>query len=381
MQKNITMAGIYLHIPFCKKRCIYCDFYSTTSINYKDEYIECLKKEIVLKKKYITDKKIETIYFGGGTPSQLSPQDIESIIQHIYQTYDVADNPEITIEANPDDLKENFVLNLSKTHVNRISIGIQTFNDERLKFLNRRHNSDEAIEAVKMCQNYKFENISIDLIYGFPNEKLNDWEKDIETAISLNVPHISAYHLIYEEGTPIYKMLQKHEFEEIDEDTSLNQFRLLIKKLNDAGYIHYEISNFCKKDKHSRHNTSYWTNKEYIGCGPSAHSYNTKKRFWNISNLYKYIEKVNNNEEFFETEDLDTYTLYNEYVLTSLRTIWGANPYYIKEHFGERLYNYFIKNSEKHMKNKDMENHNNNIRISNEGIFISDSIMSDLMWV
>lgn len=375
------MAGIYLHIPFCKKRCIYCDFYSTTSINYKDEYIECLKKEIVLKKKYITDKKIETIYFGGGTPSQLSPQDIESIIQHIYQTYDVADNPEITIEANPDDLKENFVLNLSKTHVNRISIGIQTFNDERLKFLNRRHNSDEAIEAVKMCQNYKFENISIDLIYGFPNEKLNDWEKDIETAISLNVPHISAYHLIYEEGTPIYKMLQKHEFEEIDEDTSLNQFRLLIKKLNDAGYIHYEISNFCKKDKHSRHNTSYWTNKEYIGCGPSAHSYNTKKRFWNISNLYKYIEKVNNNEEFFETEDLDTYTLYNEYVLTSLRTIWGANPYYIKEHFGERLYNYFIKNSEKHMKNKDMENHNNNIRISNEGIFISDSIMSDLMWV
>lgn len=375
------MAGIYLHIPFCKKRCIYCDFYSTTSINYKDEYIECLKKEIVLKKKYITDKKIETIYFGGGTPSQLSPQDIESIIQHIYQTYDVADNPEITIEANPDDLKENFVLNLSKTHVNRISIGIQTFNDERLKFLNRRHNSDEAIEAVKMCQNYKFENISIDLIYGFPNEKLNDWEKDIETAISLNVPHISAYHLIYEEGTPIYKMLQKHEFEEIDEDTSLNQFRLLIKKLNDAGYIHYEISNFCKKDKHSRHNTSYWTNKEYIGCGPSAHSYNTKKRFWNISNLYKYIEKVNNNEEFFETEDLDTYTLYNEYILTSLRTIWGANPYYIKEHFGERLYNYFIKNSEKHMKNKDMENHNNNIRISNEGIFISDSIMSDLMWV
>lgn len=375
------MAGIYLHIPFCKKRCIYCDFYSTTSINYKDEYIECLKKEIVLKKKYITDKKIETIYFGGGTPSQLSPQDIESIIQHIYQTYDVADNPEITIEANPDDLKENFVLNLSKTHVNRISIGIQTFNDERLKFLNRRHNSDEAIEAVKMCQNYKFENISIDLIYGFPNEKLNDWEKDIETAISLNVPHISAYHLIYEEGTPIYKMLQKHEFEEIDEDTSLNQFRLLIKKLNDVGYIHYEISNFCKKDKHSRHNTSYWTNKEYIGCGPSAHSYNTKKRFWNISNLYKYIEKVNNNEEFFETEDLDTYTLYNEYVLTSLRTIWGANPYYIKEHFGERLYNYFIKNSEKHMKNKDMENHNNNIRISNEGIFISDSIMSDLMWV
>lgn len=375
------MAGIYLHIPFCKKRCIYCDFYSTTSINYKDEYIECLKKEIVLKKKYITDKKIETIYFGGGTPSQLSPQDIESIIQHIYQTYDVADNPEITIEANPDDLKENFVLNLSKTHVNRISIGIQTFNDERLKFLNRRHNSDEAIEAVKMCQNYKFENISIDLIYGFPNEKLNDWEKDIETAISLNVPHISAYHLIYEEGTPIYKMLQKHEFEEIDEDTSLNQFRLLIKKLNDAGYIHYEISNFCQKDKHSRHNTSYWTNKEYIGCGPSAHSYNTKKRFWNISNLYKYIEKVNNNEEFFETEDLDTYTLYNEYVLTSLRTIWGANPYYIKEHFGERLYNYFIKNSEKHMKNKDMENHNNNIRISNEGIFISDSIMSDLMWV
>lgn len=375
------MAGIYLHIPFCKKRCIYCDFYSTTSINYKDEYIECLKKEIVLKKKYITDKKIETIYFGGGTPSQLSPQDIESIIQHIYQTYDVADNPEITIEANPDDLKENFVLNLSKTHVNRISIGIQTFNDERLKFLNRRHNSDEAIEAVKMCQNYKFENISIDLIYGFPNEKLNDLEKDIETAISLNVPHISAYHLIYEEGTPIYKMLQKHEFEEIDEDTSLNQFRLLIKKLNDAEYIHYEISNFCKKDKHSRHNTSYWTNKEYIGCGPSAHSYNTKKRFWNISNLYKYIEKVNNNEEFFETEDLDTYTLYNEYVLTSLRTIWGANPYYIKEHFGERLYNYFIKNSEKHMKNKDMENHNNNIRISNEGIFISDSIMSDLMWV
>lgn len=375
------MAGIYIHIPFCKKRCIYCDFYSTTSGHLKEAYIDALEKEIGLRKDYAENEVIETIYFGGGTPSQLLPSEAERIINKIKSVHRLSRNPEITLEANPDDISEKFLDGLRNTGINRISIGIQTFNDERLKFLNRRHDSRQAVKAVGMCREYGYDNISIDLIYGFPEESGDEWEKDIDKAVSLGIQHISAYHIIYEEGTRLARMLEEGKIKEIDEDNSICQFETLMSKLKDAGFIHYEISNFCKPGMHSRHNTSYWQNKRYIGLGASAHSYNLESRQWNVADINTYIKALNEGGKFFETESLDIYSHYNDYILTSLRTMWGADIAYIREKFGERLSEYFLKNAERYIDCGDIEFHNGKYIINKKGIFISDGIMSDLMWV
>lgn len=375
------MAGIYIHIPFCKKRCIYCDFYSTTSGHLKEAYIDALEKEIDLRKDYAENEVIETIYFGGGTPSQLLPSEAERIINRIKSVHRLSRNPEITLEANPDDISEKFLDGLRNTDINRISIGIQTFNDERLKFLNRRHDSRQAVKAVGMCREYGYDNISIDLIYGFPEESGDEWEKDIDKAVSLGIQHISAYHIIYEEGTRLTRMLEEGKIKEIDEDNSIRQFETLMSKLKDAGFIHYEISNFCKPGMHSRHNTSYWQNKRYIGLGASAHSYNLGSRQWNIADINTYIKALNEGGKFFETENLDIYSHYNDYILTSLRTMWGADIAYIREKFGERLSEYFLKNADKYIDSGDIESRDGKYIINEKGIFISDGIMSDLMWV
>lgn len=375
------MAGIYIHIPFCKKRCIYCDFYSTTSGHLKEAYIDALEKEIDLRKDYAENEVIETIYFGGGTPSQLLPSEAERIINRIKSVHRLSRNPEITLEANPDDISEKFLDGLRNTDINRISIGIQTFNDERLKFLNRRHDSKQAVKAVGMCREYGYDNISIDLIYGFPEESGDEWEKDIDKAISLGIQHISAYHIIYEEGTRLTRMLEEGKIKEIDEDNSIRQFETLMSKLKDAGFIHYEISNFCKPGMHSRHNTSYWQNKRYIGLGASAHSYNLESRQWNVADINTYIKALNEGEKFFETENLDIYSHYNDYILTSLRTMWGADIAYIREKFGERLSEYFLKNADRYIDSGDIESRDGKYIINEKGIFISDGIMSDLMWV
>lgn len=375
------MAGIYIHIPFCKKRCIYCDFYSTTSGHLKEAYIDALEKEIDLRKDYAKNEVIETIYFGGGTPSQLLPSEAERIINRIKSVHRLSKNPEITLEANPDDISEKFLDGLRNTDINRISIGIQTFNDERLKFLNRRHDSRQAVKAVGMCREYGYDNISIDLIYGFPEESGDEWEKDIDKAVSLGIQHISAYHIIYEEGTRLTRMLEEGKIKEIDEDNSIRQFETLMSKLKDAGFIHYEISNFCKPGMHSRHNTSYWQNKRYIGLGASAHSYNLESRQWNIADINTYIKALNEGGKFFETENLDIYSHYNDYILTSLRTMWGADIAYIREKFGERLSEYFLKNADRYIDSGDIESRDGKYIINEKGIFISDGIMSDLMWV
>lgn len=381
MHKIINMAGIYIHIPFCKKRCIYCDFYSTTLGHLKDRYINAVEKEIEIRKDYAGNETVETIYFGGGTPSQLKSEDIKMIISAINKVHNVKNNAEITIEANPDDLTEEYVNALKSTGVNRISIGIQTFNYRRLKFLNRRHNAQQAKDAVKRCQDKGFDNISIDLIYGFPDESTEQWINDIDTALELGIQHISAYHLIYEEGTKLYSMLEKNELCELDEEKSVEQFKILIQKLKEGGFVHYEISNFCMPGKESRHNSSYWKDKKYIGIGPSAHSYNLDCRQWNISDLEKYMKLVENGETFFEKEELTKEEHYNDYILTSLRTMWGADLNLIKKKFGEKLYGHFISNAGKYINNGEMRISDGMAIICDNGIFISDGIMSDLMWV
>ena len=268
------MAGLYLHIPFCKRRCIYCDFFSTTQSEKKTAYVSSLCRELEMRKDYIGGETIETIYFGGGTPSQLSQEDFISIFSHIYKVYNVEPDAEITLEANPDDLTPEYITMLRSLPFNRLSMGIQTFNEDMLKLLQRRHTADRAIHAFNNCRRAGFHNISIDLMYGLPGETLDSWQKDLEQAVNLHPEHISAYHLIYEENTALWKLREQHKVAEADEDLSVSLFGTLIDSLSAAGYDHYEISNFCLPGLHSRHNSSYWTGKKYLGCGPSAHSYN-----------------------------------------------------------------------------------------------------------
>lgn len=375
------MAGIYLHIPFCKTRCIYCDFYSTTRSELKSHYVTALCRELTMRKDYLKGEKVETIYFGGGTPSQLGKDDFTLIFDTIREQYGLEQSQEITLEANPDDLTPEYLGMLSTLPFNRISMGIQTFDDATLKLLNRRHNAQTAIEAVGRCREAGFRNISIDLIYGLPGETRERWESDLRQAIDLNVEHISAYHLIYEEDTPIYKMLKQHRIDEVDEDSSLQFFTLLMEHLQKAGYEHYEISNFCRPGKQSRHNTSYWKGIPYLGCGPSAHSFNGTTREWNVSSIDTYIKGIEENRRAFETEFLDPATRYNEFIITTMRTAWGTPIEKLKQEFGDEMWDYCRKMAAPYLANGKLEVHDGALRLTREGIFISDSVMSDLLWV
>ena len=375
------MAGIYLHIPFCKKRCIYCDFFSTTQNEKKEAYVDSLCRELVARKEYLGGEDIETIYFGGGTPSQLEQKDFEQIFATIYKVYQVQPDAEITVEANPDDLNKEYLEQLIKLPFNRLSMGIQTFNDETLKLLHRRHTAVQAIDAYKRCREAGFKNISIDLIYGLPGETLEGWDKDLQQALDMRPEHISAYHLIYEEGTALWKLREQHRVEEVDEDLSVSFFERLIHTLKAAGYIHYEISNFCLPGYHSRHNSSYWQGKKYLGCGPSAHSFDLKTRQWNIASLDKYIESINQGKNVSELEDLDLYTRYNERIITNIRTCWGMPLDKLQEEFGPQLYNYCMRMAKPHLEAHTLEIKDGVLKLTEEGIFTSDGIMSDLFWV
>ena len=375
------MAGIYIHIPFCKRRCIYCDFFSTTASEKKNEYIKALCKEIKSRENYLGNETIDTIYLGGGTPSQLEKQDFVNIFNTIYENYKVNPEAEITIEANPDDLTEEYVKMLSTLPFNRLSMGIQTFNDDILALLRRRHNAQQAIDAFRRCRNAGFLNISIDLMYGLPGESMETWNKDLETAISLAPEHISAYHLIYEEETILYRLREENKITEADEDFSNALFETLISRLKENGYVHYEISNFCRPRMHSRHNSSYWTGIKYLGCGPSAHSYDGHSRQWNISSLEKYIDGINNGLNISEIEELDLYTRYNDFVITTIRTAWGMPLERLKTEFGDELYDYCLKMAKPHISQGTLEIDNDTLKLTQNGIFISDGIMSDMLWV
>lgn len=377
-----NMAGLYLHIPFCKTRCIYCSFYSSTQSSLKKAYVEALCRELVLRKDYIYKESIETIYLGGGTPSQLTCSELEQIFSYIYKVYTVSENAEVTLEGNPDDMTPEFVANLKKfLPVNRVSMGVQTFDDEKLKFLHRRHTAAEALKAVNNCRNAGFFNISIDLIYGLPGEDDEAWERDVEEAVALQVPHLSAYCLMFEEGTPLYHLQQSGKVEEESDEKTLRFYTFLMERLKEAGFEHYEISNFCRPGYRSRHNSSYWNGTHYLGCGASAHSYDGGSRQWNIASLASYMEEINKGHIPCRKENLSLTERYNDMIVTRLRTMEGLSLQVLEQVYGKRLYDYCLKNAALSLSDGNLEIVQGNLRLTRKGIFISDNIMSDLLWV
>lgn len=391
------MAGIYIHIPFCESRCIYCDFYSTTSLKWKDDYVDALCKEMELRPtiQALGDNyPIETIYLGGGTPSQLSDGHLQQIFTKLKETYGdlFSKNMEITMECNPDDVTPDFCKTLGKLPVNRVSMGAQTFSDQRLQFLRRRHNTTEVKEAVSLLRKTGIENISIDLMFGFPKENIEDWKYDILQALQLGVEHISAYSLMYEEGTPLYKMLEQGKIEEIDEELSRNMYDTLIDMLTLSGYEHYEISNFAKPGYCSRHNSSYWNETPYIGLGAAAHSYRRARnqsgkmevtRSWNINNIQQYINSIHQGILPSEKENLDLTTRYNDLITTALRTSNGIDLKKTEKEFGKSYLEKLLHEANSKIQRGLMKIDNKNYRLSltRKGIYISDDIMGDFMIV
>lgn len=375
------MAGIYIHVPFCKTRCAYCDFFSTTLHDMKSRYVDALCQELVMRRNYLHDTPIGTLYFGGGTPSQLSENDFHSIFNQIEEVYGLEACEEITLEANPDDLTDDYVEMLTTLPFNRISMGIQTFHEPTLQLIGRRHTAQEAIEAVHRCQQQGFTNISIDLIYGLPGETLEQWKEDLLMAFSLKVQHISAYHLTYEQGTRLWQMLQRKEICEVDEDTSVELFRILCEEMQKAGYEHYEISNFALSGFRSRHNSAYWHEVPYLGCGPGAHSFDGDSREWNVSSLPKYIETLEQGQRNYEQETLDKDTRYNEFIMTRLRTCEGFSLSDLQQRFGQAYHDYCLHLATPYMRQGLLLQKENTLRLSREGIFVSDDIISDLMRV
>lgn len=373
------MAGLYIHVPFCARRCVYCDFYSNTDRSLVVPYIEALIREMELREDYLNGEAIETIYLGGGTPSLLREADLDRLFKAIDRLYGLGDAKEITIEGNPDDLHPDYVAQLKHLPINRISMGIQSFHDDDLRLLNRRHSAQQAIEAVENCVKAGLENISIDLIYGLPGQTPERWAKNLDTAISLQVPHLSAYHLTYEKGTPLDRMREAGQITPIDEDTSLILFGQLIDQLGKAGYEHYEISNFARPNRYSRHNSSYWQGIPYIGLGPSAHSYDKKSRQWNIASIGSYIKAIQEGQLPFEREELSIHDQYDDYIITRTRTRWGLNPSEILTLFGQAYHAYFMRQATKAQTKGLLEIHDGNFRLTRAGIFISDSVMVELL--
>lgn len=374
------MASIYIHIPFCKTRCSYCDFYTGTNEIQMDALVDALCAEVRIRKDEIPES-MKSIYFGGGTPSRLHRGHFDKIFDVLQQYFAIEPTAEITVEANPDDLSESYVEMLSRLPVNRLSIGIQSFNDRELKFLSRRHSAQEAIDAVKRCQQHGFENISIDLMYGLPEQTEEIWQYNLAQAIVLDVPHISSYHLIYEEKTRMYRLLQAGKIKPVGEEASTTLFAMLIDGLTSHGYVHYEISAFGKEGYFSRHNSAYWKNEKYLGLGPAAHSFDGDSRSLNIPSLIRYIKGVESGILNREIEQLTLKEKYNEAVLTGLRTMWGIDLAAITIRFGEEFYHYCLQNAQKYIEKKLLKTEGDRLKLTRDGIFISDGIMSDLMWV
>ncbi|BAO75949.1 radical SAM family heme chaperone HemW [Winogradskyella sp. PG-2] len=371
------MAGIYIHIPFCKQACHYCDFHFSTSLKKKDDLINALTKELELRKEEFKDITIETIYFGGGTPSLLTNNELQFLIDAVYKHYKVSNNPEITLEANPDDLSKNRIIELSKSPINRLSIGIQSFFEADLKLMNRAHNAEEAKACLEEATKH-FDNISLDLIYGIPGSTNAQWNENIETALSYNVPHISSYALTVEPKTALASFIKKGIIDNVDDEQAHEQFHILKEKLEDEGFMHYELSNFGKDNFFSRNNSAYWKGKSYIGIGPSAHSFNGKQRGWNVSNNSKYIKAIQQNELPIEIEILTLTDQYNEYVMTGLRTIWGVSFLKVENDFGIVFKDYLIEQSEVFINQHLLYIDDEHLRVTKKGQFLSDGIASEL---
>lgn len=371
------MPGIYIHIPFCKQACHYCDFHFSTSLKKKDEMVSALAKEISMRKREFENETVETIYFGGGTPSILSITDLNLIIETIFDHYQVVQNPEITVEANPDDLSETRIIELSESKVNRLSIGIQSFFEDDLKMMNRAHNASEALQSLEIATKY-FNNISIDLIYGIPEMSNEKWLQNIEKALSFNIPHISSYALTVEPKTALDVFIKKGIISEPNDDVAQNHFLILLETLENAGFEHYETSNFAKQGHYSKNNSSYWQGKKYIGIGPSSHSFDGQKRSWNIRNNAIYIRQISENFLPSESELLTKTDQYNEYVMTGLRTIWGVSLEKINRDFGKMYLEYFLKQAQPYLEDHLLFEDEQIIRTTKKGKFLSDGIASDL---
>jgi oxygen-independent coproporphyrinogen III oxidase len=375
------MAGIYIHIPFCKKLCYYCDFYRVITPGNKSTFIDALLKESELRKGYLIDEVISTIYFGGGTPSVLSVSEVQTILDHIYKNYKVEDKCEITIELNPDDVDPEYLKGIKMLNINRISLGIQSWRDKDLIMLNRRHDSIQAKNALENTLNAGFDNVTIDLIYGIPGMSLSDWALNLQKTLTFDIKHISAYHLTIEPGTVFGKMKKAGHLIEIDEEESASQFNILIEITGKAGFIHYEISNFGKEGYFSLHNMNYWKQVNYLGLGPSAHSFNNYSRQWNIDDINKYVNAVKNNKPFFKKEELGIKTRFNEYIMTSLRTMWGIDLDYVERVFEKEGYDYIINLAGKFKEYGLMKQDKKTLILTNQGKMISDNIISEFMMV
>lgn len=387
------MAGLYIHIPFCASRCIYCGFYSTTFLSFQDRYTEALCREMELRKDYFekNGEPLNTIYLGGGTPSQLSAENLQKLFHNINKVCGKC-NGEITIECNPDDVTDSFCQALAQLPINRVSMGAQTFSNNRLRFLHRRHTAEQVPAAIKLLRGIGIHNISIDLMFGFPNETMTDWQHDIDEALALQVEHISAYSLMYEEGTPLFKMIRENPqangkasspWKEIDEETSLAMYENLVTRLEAAGYEHYEISNFAKRQSHdssvspyrSCHNSSYWNGTPYIGIGAAAHSYNRHSRQWNVADLHAYMGSIERGQIPEEHEEIDDRTAYNDLVTTALRTRDGIHLNHLQPFYQE----YLLRQAQPFVNKGLLSIENGHIHLTRKGIFISDTIMSEMI--
>jgi len=372
------MAGIYIHIPFCKKACHYCNFHFSTSLKYKENVIEAIQKEINLQKNYLGREIIESIYFGGGTPSILSEHEISGILNAIEANFTLSKDVEITFECNPDDMKRGKIIALKNNGVNRLSIGIQSFFDDDLKYLNRAHNSNEASNCVKLARDLGFDNLTIDLIYGIPTLSNEKWIKNLQQTFELKVDHISAYCLTIEKNTALFKLIEQKKYQDIDEDICHAQFEILCHETNLKGYKQYEISNFAKAGKVSIHNSNYWNGKKYLGVGPSAHSFNLLERSWNISNNVKYYKAMEDNNIPCETEILSKKNQFNEFVMTGLRTMWGCSLEEIENKFGAEFRIHIDKKAEKYINSDLMLRESGKLVLTQKGKFYADGIASAL---
>ena len=348
-------------------------------MSQKARLLAGLKKELESRASEFDYEIINTIYLGGGTPSVLLIDEQRDLLNTIRQDYTVSDDAEITMEANPDDLSQAILSALREIGYNRLSMGIQSFSEADLKLMNRRHGVMQAVQSVKWAKNAGFKNISIDLIYGLPNQTIEEWERNVRIAVELDVQHISAYNLTYHEGTVFYDQLKKGMLKELPDELSLQQFELLIRILKEAGFEHYEISNFCKPGLYSQHNSSYWKNKKYLGIGPSAHSFDLNSRRWNVSSIEKYLQGIENNQPYYEIEVLTEQDRYNDCIITGLRTIWGVSEAWIKEEFSEPYFIHFQKIRDKNMNSGHISFHSGTVSLSPEGLFISDRIIEDFM--
>jgi oxygen-independent coproporphyrinogen-3 oxidase len=372
------MAGIYLHIPFCKKACHYCNFHFSTQLQGKNDFIECLLKEINIQQNFLEGAAVKTIYWGGGTPSLLEVYEIERILTTLYQHHNISASAEVTLEINPDDITDSQLLAWRKAGINRLSIGVQSFFEEDLLWMNRVHSAQQAINGIKIAQEAGFANITIDLIYGTPGLTDAKWKQNVQTALQLNIPHLSCYALTVEPNTALDKMIQQQKKENIDTDQQARQFLLLMDWLSEAGYEHYEISNFAKQGFRSRHNSAYWQGVAYLGLGPSAHSFNGNKRQWNVSNNTLYIQRLQKGELLYEEETLTMVQQLNEYIMTSLRSIEGINIDRVARQFGTTAADKLRFTSEPYVKTGKLQLVHRAIILTREGKLLADGIAADL---